>query len=178
VERNAIQGGELAKIDSKVDRRGFLTGATATLASFIAGALAIPTIGHILSPALKPEEKPSISAGSIDQFEIGKPKKVEFVYYQKDGWIEEPTSGSAWVVRTSETQFTVFDPRCTHLGCPYGFNSELGQFFCPCHDGVFALDGQVVAGPPPRPLDQFKWAVADGKLFITEEIKKEEISHA
>lgn len=155
-----------------MNRRDFLAGAAAAMASFIAGAIGIPSIGHILSPALKVAERPSISAGNIDQFEIGKPKKVEFIYYRKDGWIEELASGSAWVVRQSEMEFTVYDPRCTHLGCPYGWNSQRAQFLCPCHDGVFSIDGQVISGPPPRPLDRFEHIVEDGKLFIKEVVKK------
>lgn len=153
-------------------RRRFLAGAIATMASFIAGAIGIPSFGHIISPALRAQERPLLSLGSVDQFEVGKPKKVDFVYYKRDGWIEEQASGSAWVVRTSPTVLTVFDPRCTHLGCPYGWDADRGRFFCPCHDGVFAVDGQVVSGPPPRPLDRFESAVEGGKLFIREVIKR------
>jgi len=37
---------------------------------------------------------------------------------------------------------------------------------CPCHDGVFAEDGSVVSGPPPRPLDTLSAEVVDGTLVI------------
>lgn len=153
-------------------RRGFLAGAIATMASFIAGAIAIPSVGHIISPALKAQERPRLSLGSVDQFEVGKPKKVDFVFFKRDGWIEEQASGSAWVVRGSATTLTVFDPRCTHLGCPYGWNADRGQFLCPCHDGVFAIDGGVISGPPPRALDRFESTVEGGSLFIREVVKR------
>jgi Rieske Fe-S protein len=33
------------------------------------------------------------------------------------------------------------------------WRAEHGQLECPCHDGVFdPATGEVVAGPPPRPL--------------------------
>jgi Rieske Fe-S protein len=28
------------------------------------------------------------------------------------------------------------------------------RFRCPCHGGVFDAEGNVVEGPPPRPLDR------------------------
>jgi Rieske Fe-S protein len=40
------------------------------------------------------------------------------------------------------------------------------EFFCPCHNGVFDKDGNVVSGPPPRPLDRFEVKVEDDQLFI------------
>ena len=40
------------------------------------------------------------------------------------------------------------------------------DFHCPCHDGVFDVEGKVVSGPPPRPLDEYENKVEDGNLFI------------
>jgi menaquinol-cytochrome c reductase iron-sulfur subunit len=156
---------------TEISRRSFLSKAVAVLASFIGGAIAVPAIGHIVSPALQPPETPLIAAGSVDEFEIGKPKKVDFFYYKRDGWIEERTTGSAWVVRRSEAEFVVFNPRCTHLGCPYSWNADRAQFVCPCHDGIFSAEGAVVSGPAPRSLDRFEHAVEGGKLFIKEASK-------
>lgn len=44
---------------------------------------------------------------------------------------------------------------CTHLGCKVYWEPENNRFFCPCHNGVFDVNGNVVAGPPPRPLEQY-----------------------
>jgi Rieske Fe-S protein len=44
--------------------------------------------------------------------------------------------------------------------------AEDERFYCPCHNGVFAKDGSVVSGPPPRPLDRFENKVEDGILYI------------
>lgn len=153
---------------NEVSRRGFLSGAVAVIASFIGGAIAIPAIGHIISPALKAAESPQVSVGRVGEFQIRQPKRVDFFYYKTDGWIQERTSGSAWVVKLSETEFNVFDPRCTHLGCPYGWNADLEQFVCPCHGGFFSIDGAVTAGPPPRPLDRLKYTIQKGDLIIEE----------
>jgi cytochrome b6-f complex iron-sulfur subunit len=41
---------------------------------------------------------------------------------------------------------------CTHLGCLVEYNRAKQQLVCPCHAGVYDLDGGVVSGPPPKPL--------------------------
>jgi ubiquinol-cytochrome c reductase iron-sulfur subunit len=67
---------------------------------------------------------------------------------------------------------------CTHLGCSplakfvEGAASGLGRdwpggFFCPCHDGVFDVNGNVVSGPPPRPLDGYEVEVDENdNVFV------------
>ncbi len=63
-------------------------------------------------------------------------------------------AGSAWLVRRSGGDLVAFDPRCTHAQCAYDWSTG-DRFACLCHEGFFALDGSVVSGPPPRPLDRF-----------------------
>jgi Rieske Fe-S protein len=45
-----------------------------------------------------------------------------------------------------------YDARCTHLGCTLGYDRGHRHLACACHGGRFALDGRVIAGPPPRDL--------------------------
>jgi phenylpropionate dioxygenase-like ring-hydroxylating dioxygenase large terminal subunit len=40
------------------------------------------------------------------------------------------------------------------------------RFVCPCHGGVYDLQGKVTGGPPPRPLDRFETRVKDGQVQI------------
>src|ERR1051326_8864829 len=69
-----------------------------------------------------------------------------------------------WVVRQPDNTFSVFNGRCTHVGCAYAWQNDQHQFPCPCHAGVFAIDGKVLAGPPPRPLDTLETRVDGGDL--------------
>lgn len=41
---------------------------------------------------------------------------------------------------------------CTHVGCTVVWTPDQGRYLCPCHEGQFDADGNVVAGPPPEPL--------------------------
>jgi len=72
---------------------------------------------------------------------------------RRHGWIESTEIKGVWLVRETGSQFTVYNGRCTHLGCAYSWQASQNQFACPCYAGVFGVDGKVLAGPPPRPLD-------------------------
>jgi len=49
-----------------------------------------------------------------------------------------------------------FDALCTHLECTVMYRPGRQDIFCPCHDGVYDLNGKNVSGPPPRPLEMYK----------------------
>ncbi len=58
------------------------------------------------------------------------------------------------------------DTTCTHLGCGVSWSAERKVFLCPCHGGVYAADGRVLAGPPPRPLARRPLLVSDGRVTL------------
>lgn len=65
-----------------------------------------------------------------------------------------------------EDGYRIFDNHCTHLGCPYHWEASVQRFVCPCHNGVFDINGNVVSGPPPRPLDYYDAKVEGGTLYM------------
>src|ERR1700687_2438984 len=141
--------------DDNVDRRSFLKWIIASLGSLMAFVLGGAGGGYFLSPLFQRRKEEWIDLGLIKAFLPGVPTKVEYVERQRDAWVVTERRVSAWVLRTDQENFAVFDPHCTHLGCPYRWSAEKNQFLCPCHNGVFSLDGTVVSGPPPRPLDRY-----------------------
>lgn len=65
------------------------------------------------------------------------------------------TRDPAILVRTVEAEYYAYSQRCTHRSCSVEYNRVRGQLQCPCHNGSYdARTGFVMAGPPPRPLDQ------------------------
>ena len=74
---------------------------------------------------------------------------------------------SAILVRTLDGELHAFGQKCTHLSCPVYFERARQRLECPCHDGAFdAKTGNVLYGPPPRPLDPIKLEVrADGEVW-------------
>ncbi len=67
--------------------------------------------------------------------------------------------------------YKVFSGICTHLGCIIKWKQEKGIFFCPCHKGKFDREGNVIGGPPPRPLDEYKVVIENHKVYVYVEDK-------
>lgn len=72
------------------------------------------------------------------------------------------------VLRTPQS-IKAFSLICTHLGCLVEWRQDHQDFFCPCHDGRFDQFGEVTAGPPPVPLEQFPVKVVDDQIIVGEE---------
>lgn len=65
-----------------------------------------------------------------------------------------------------ESGFLALYRVCTHLGCIVGWAEEQQRFQCPCHAAVFNEVGEVLAGPPPRPMDFFPMEIVDGEITV------------
>lgn len=62
--------------------------------------------------------------------------------------------------------YVVLSRICTHLGCLVQYDSEKRLFVCPCHAGVYDLEGKVISGPPPRPLERIPVKVEGEEIII------------
>ena len=45
--------------------------------------------------------------------------------------------------------------KCTHEGCTVQYVTSESVVWCACHNARFDLDGRVLSGPPPRPLQEY-----------------------
>jgi quinol---cytochrome c reductase iron-sulfur subunit, bacillus type len=153
-------------------RRTFFVSVINALGAMIAGAVALPSAAYLLLKPKNSEGGDWVEVGDIAQLPIGKPS--EFVYKRKrtDGWRKVTDKASAWIVRTEDNKVTAFSPACTHLGCAYHWEEPVKTFVCPCHTSLFGMDGKVVGGPAPRPLDRFVTKVEGGKILISPELEQ------
>lgn len=78
-----------------------------------------------------------------------------------------PTSADpAILVHLSGGELRAFSQKCTHLGCVVYYQPETGEMECPCHEGHFdAVTGEVLSGPPQRPLGRIDVEVRDGTVW-------------
>jgi Rieske Fe-S protein len=59
----------------------------------------------------------------------------------------------AIAIRLANDALVAYSSICTHLSCAVLWRAEHEELLCPCHNGRFeASSGDVLAGPPPRPL--------------------------
>lgn len=134
-------------------RRDFLGVALGGSAVAFAAALVYP-LGQFLQPSSRPLAG-SITVGKLEDFVLGSAKTVLVN--------EHPVL----VIRESSGQFRAFSALCTHLQCVVAYSSERNRIECPCHQGVYSIDGQNVSGPPPRPLDEYPVTVSDGAVIVS-----------
>ncbi len=150
-------------------RRAFHLAVVYILGALIGIALAIPTILYLLVPPRGRRQSGFIDAGDVSQLAPGVPMEMSFEESRLDGWKLSTEKRTAWVVREPNTNNVVaFGPQCTHLGCAYHWEMAQGKFVCPCHGSYFSIDGKVLDGPAPRPLDRYVTKIENNRLQIGE----------
>lgn len=83
----------------------------------------------------------------------------------KDGWRTVERTGVLYAFSDDGAAYTVLDAICPHSGCNVQWRDERNQFRCPCHDAWFSREGEVISGPPPRPLAQLETKIEEGRLL-------------
>lgn len=73
----------------------------------------------------------------------------------------------AILVRPDTDVLLGFSQKCTHLGCVVFWSADDTVFECPCHEGLFNLEGRPIAGPPERPLARIQLEIRDGVIWAT-----------
>jgi arsenite oxidase small subunit len=68
-------------------------------------------------------------------------------------------------VRTPDGKLVAYSQVCTHLSCAVVYDKTENGLFCPCHHGLFNLEGQPVAGPPTRPLPRILLEQRGDQIF-------------
>ena len=152
----------------QVSRRDFIKGTTAVIGGLIGALIGIPSIAFLLSPAVKSqgESDAVIGLGPLANYPIGIPTRFDFTQTKVNGWERTATNYGLYVVRKSENEVRVFSDVCTHLGCRVSWHEDQEHYISPCHDGHFGILGDVISGPPPRPLDEFVTKIEGGELFV------------
>lgn len=71
-----------------------------------------------------------------------------------------------------QSALNVLSSSCAHLGCPVRWivREGEGELLCPCHGGIYNINGEYVAGPPPRGLYQYDFEIReDGNIYVKHE---------
>jgi menaquinol-cytochrome c reductase iron-sulfur subunit len=151
------------------ERRRFLRWLSAFAASVYAGLLGVPSLRAFFSPVATtaPTDNWVKVADDIALIDLDVPVRLDFVEFTSDAWVESRTLNAVWVYTPDGEKFKAYNGHCTHLGCGYVFDKDRGHFYCPCHHGEFEVKtGNVLAGPPPRGLDELKVEVRDSAIFV------------
>ncbi len=153
--------------NEEVNRRAFLSSVTMAIGALISAGLGIPAVAYIVGPALqRVQEQDWIPIGSTSKVELGTPTLFKAKVERQTGWITDEQELSVYLLTEDGRDYVAMSNICTHLGCRVRWIDDQGQFFCPCHNAIFAKDGSVIEGPPPRPLDRFEVKVEESTIYI------------
>lgn len=128
--------------ESLYSRREFLNGYMAALTACLSAFAAYPVVRFIL-PWRKEEEPDSIVMPEVPDLAPG--EGMAFAY----------GPSPAILIRMPDGRFRAFNAICTHFDCTCRYLEQSKQIHCACHDGYYDLEGNVTAGPPPRPLKRY-----------------------
>ncbi|MCF6153955.1 MAG: hypothetical protein E3K36_01630 [Candidatus Brocadia sp.] len=159
--------------DKKVEnsRRKFLKIASHALGGTLAAGVVAPLVGLAVHPLMKETvygTEDFINIGRVDDFPVGIPKKTTVTSSKMDAWniFEGLVMGSVWVIRKKDNTLNVFSVNCPHLGCGINWGEDVKQFLCPCHEGVFDINGKKISGPAPRDLYSFETKIENNNILI------------
>jgi Rieske Fe-S protein len=118
------------------------------------GSVLYPILAYLKPPVQAEVEVTSVRVGSISDVE------------NDSGMIVRFGNKPVILVRLPGGEFRAFEATCTHLDCTVQYRKDLQMIWCACHNGRYDLTGRNIAGPPPRPLTQFRVVVKNDELFV------------
>ncbi len=130
----------------KIIGYGWIAATAVVVGELIGGTLAF------LWPKVRGEKaKKLLIAGKVDDFPVGEValfrKEKVFIYRMDKG-------------------FLAFSAICTHLRCIVRWTESKEIFECPCHGAKFNAVGEVLVGPPPRPMDIYPIEVLEDNIVV------------
>ena len=139
---------------SSITRRDFFNILKKGLAATGLTALLGPFIAYFYPPSLEEVPSEPVRVGTVDEIPPGESITVPFGRYP------------AIVIHTTEG-LKAYSAVCTHFACICKWDSKTQEIYCPCHAGYFEpLQGNVISGPPPSPLEKITLTITNGEMFI------------
>ncbi len=153
-----------------MERRTFLARIVKLFSGLIATLFALPVFSFIRASFASGSVESAYPIGSLAMLQ-DEVTRVTYSRLLRDGWMVRTEREYVWVRKKSDGTVIVFEPHCTHLGCAYDWDPRTRRFLCPCHGGKFDIDGNRIAGPPPRALDRFEVKVEASRIRIGKILK-------
>jgi cytochrome b6-f complex iron-sulfur subunit len=143
-------------LDGDATRRGFVNWMLGTSVGAFLVSVFYPMARYLIPPTVGESTAATVTLAI-------RPDDVK----PNTGQIFKFGSRPAILVRTPAGDLKAFSAVCTHLNCTVQYRSDLNHIWCACHNGHFDLNGQNIAGPPPRPLDAFAVNVRGTQIVVS-----------
>ena len=144
------------KTEGGVTRKGFIDWVLGTSIGGFMAAVAYPVVRYWIPPEV-PESAVNSVILPFATTELPRNSGRIFKFGSKPGLL----------VHTAEGEYRAFSARCTHLDCTVQYRDDLSHIWCACHNGHFDVNGGVLSGPPPSPLDGFDVNVRGEQIVVS-----------
>jgi Rieske Fe-S protein len=136
-------------------RRNFLNYLLGTTLGGTVLSIIYPVVQFLIPPAVSEAAQSNVIAASANELRQGSGKIFKF------------GSQPGLLIRTPTGEMRAFSAVCTHLNCTVQYRPDLEQIWCACHDGHYDINGKNIAGPPPRPLEQYVVNVRGDDIVVS-----------
>lgn len=118
-------------------------------------SLTYPIIRYLLPPKKVGGTINSVVAARVDEIPPNSYKIFKF------------GSVPGILINTPQGELRAFSAVCTHLTCTVTYDDRVENIYCPCHNGRFDLNGNVISGPPPKPLEMFEVNIRGQEIIVS-----------
>jgi Rieske Fe-S protein len=147
-------------------RRNFLVRAIIAIQGTIAATVAFIFGSTTLAPSFSGREETWLRAADLDALPENQPVPVTLRVTRSDGYSQVVDRTVVYLVRTDDQHVRALQSTCTHLGCRTAYDRKTRRILCPCHGGVFDVQGNVLEGPPPAPLPTLTTRIDNGQVMV------------
>jgi len=134
-----------------------------TMLSWLLGGGALASMVSFLYPVIRFLNPPLVTEAAVNEASGGKVQDLE----PNSGKIVRFGSKPALLVRVSDTEWKAFSAVCTHLNCTVQYRDSTQQIWCACHNGTYDMNGRVVSGPPPNPLEEYAVNIRSDEVVVS-----------
>jgi Rieske Fe-S protein len=153
-------------VNASPGRRQMLAAFVTAVAAGIGASLAAVLGAFALKPSRAAASERWVRAGAVEDLTVNVPVPRVVSVPRVDGWYRERARQTVFLLWDGERKVTAFSATCSHLGCQVAWNAEAKQFKCPCHGGVYDINGRVVSGPPPKGLTALSAELHGGDVVV------------
>jgi Rieske Fe-S protein len=136
-------------------RRRFINYFMGTTLGATLAAIFYPVIEFLIPPRVPEAAQSNVVAGKTNELKPNSGKIFKFG--TKPGIL----------IKTQAGEVKAFAAICTHLDCTVQYREDVQNIWCACHNGYYDLNGKNIAGPPPRPLEQYEVNIRGDEIVVS-----------
>jgi cytochrome b6-f complex iron-sulfur subunit len=140
-----------------------MTNGRRSLIRWLLGGGIFSSIASFLYPVTRFIMPPNVPEAAVNEVVAGKVQMLK----PNAAVIVKFGNKPVLLIRASETEWKALTAVCTHLNCTVQYQENTHQIWCACHNGFYDLNGKVISGPPPKPLDEYAVRIRGDEVVIT-----------